>query len=145
MRISDWSSDVCSSDLNCLAAENVLPPKWKFDVTPAQIGQSDGEDRQPQIQPIAGLSGTSMTGEGEQGLMPQVGAVADQPYADQYPVPQQAAHGRLRCSEDDDERRPKRGHECVEGRVGRRRVEGDNRKIGRASGREKRGQTSGKT
>src|SRR3546814_4563536 len=85
---------------------------WKFDVTPAQIGQSDGEDRQPQIQPIAGLSGTSMTGEGEQGLMPQVGAVADQPYADQYPVPQQAAHGRLRCSEDDDERRPKRseGH-----------------------------------
>src|SRR3546814_4702377 len=96
MRISDWSSDVCSSDL---------------------------------IQPIAGLSGTSMTGEGEQGLMPQVGAVADQPYADQYPVPQQAAHGRLRCSEDDDERRPKRGHECVEGRVGRRRVEGE---IGRA-------------
>src|SRR3546814_16185790 len=101
---------------------------WKFDVTPAQIGQSDGEDRQPQIQPIAGLSGTSMTGEGEQGLMPQVGAVADQPYADQYPVPQQAAHGRLRCSEVDDERRPKRGHECAEGRVGRRLGEGNHRK-----------------
>src|SRR3546814_11061047 len=118
MRISDWSSDVCSSDLNCLAAENVLPPKWKFDVTPAQIGQSAGEDRQPQIQPIAGLSGTSMTGEGEQGLMPQVGGVADQPYDDPYPVHTQAAHGRTRSYAEHEERRPKRGLERVEGRGG---------------------------
>src|SRR3546814_6723238 len=55
MRISDWSSDVCSSDLGLPAARGLLPPG----VPAVQAGRGVGEDpagarRPPRAAPVGG-------------------------------------------------------------------------------------------
>src|SRR3546814_5723505 len=68
MRISDWSSDVCSSDLSAVDALQRL---------------IDG-DRRPPVQAFGGLRAGADIAEAEQHLVLQDMAVVD---ADRYPKP----------------------------------------------------------
>src|SRR3546814_414471 len=44
MRISDWSSDVCSSDLNALFHTMIQSLKWDADLNRWHVGTNRGDD-----------------------------------------------------------------------------------------------------
>ena len=98
------------------SADEVSVAKRLLDVTPAQVAQEHGGDTQHDRKACRKLSEQRMLGEGEQRLMPEIHAVADETEPHERRTPEHASHTRAIGRTQQHQGGAHGGQECIEAR-----------------------------